>query len=61
MVVSKINPAVIYTESKTIDPEDVGSSSYAYELDVFSGQTISVVLGKLKYIFAEKNVVFFPI
>lgn len=61
MVVSKINPAVIYPELKTIDPEDIGSTSYPYELDVYSGQIISVILGKPKYIFTEKNVVFFPI
>ena len=61
MVVSKINPAVIYPESKTIDPEDIGNTSYPYELDVYSGQTISVILGKPKYTFTEKNVLFLPI
>lgn len=61
MVVSKLNPAVIYPESKTIDPEDIGNTSYPYELDVYSGQTISVILGKPKYTFTEKNVIFFPI
>ena len=60
-MVSKINPAVIYPESKTIDPEDIGNTSYPYELDVYSGQTISVLLGKPKYTFTEKNVLFFPI
>lgn len=61
MVASKINPAVNYTETKTIDPEDIGHSSPPYELDVFRGETISVVLGKPKYTFTEKNIIYFPI
>jgi predicted NAD-dependent protein-ADP-ribosyltransferase YbiA (DUF1768 family) len=61
MVASKINPAVNYPETKTIDPEDIGHSSPPYELDVFRGETISVVLGKPKYTFTEKNIIYFPI
>ena len=61
MVVSKLNPAVIYTEEKKIDPEDIGHKSFIYEIDVYPGETIAVVLGKLKYIFADKNVLYFPI
>lgn len=61
MVVSKLNPAVIYPEQNNIDPEDIGHQSFVYELDVYPGETVSIVLGKLKYIFAEKNVLYFPI
>ena len=61
MVVSKLNPAVIYTEEKKIDPEDIGHKSFVYEINVYPSETIAVVLGKLKYIFADKNVLYFPI
>jgi len=61
MVASRINPAVIFKESKTIEPEDIGQPSTIYELDVFDGQTIPVVLGKPKYTFTEKNVIYMPI
>jgi predicted NAD-dependent protein-ADP-ribosyltransferase YbiA (DUF1768 family) len=61
MVASKINPVINYPESKTIDPEDIGHSSFVYEFDVSNGNTISVVLGKPKYTFTEKNVIYLPI
>ena len=61
MVASKINDAVLFTESKPIDPEDIGHPSYIYELDVYPEETIAVVLGKPKYTFTEKNVIFLPI
>ena len=61
MVASRINNAVLFTEKKTIEPEDIGHSSLIYELDVFAGETIAIVLGKPKYTFTEKNVIFLPI
>ena len=68
-VVSHINAEIKYKEVKTIDEEDLDHVSTVYELDVFSSQeeedkdstTISVVLGKPKYLYTNKNVVFFPI
>jgi archaellum component FlaC len=66
-VVSKLNAEIKYKEINTVDEEDIGYTSGAYELDLaFSDETssqytISVVLGKPKYIYANKNVVFFPI
>jgi hypothetical protein len=59
--VSIINPEVTYKENNTIDPEDLGHKSQVYELDVKDGGTISVVLGKPKYIYTSKNIIFFPI
>ena len=59
--VSVINPEVTYRESKTIDEEDIGYSSQVYELDLESGLTISVVIGKPKYIYTDKNIIFFLI
>ena len=61
MVASQINPAVIFKESKTIEPEDIGHSSHVYELDVYDEKTIAVVVGKPKYTFTDKNVIYLPI
>jgi predicted NAD-dependent protein-ADP-ribosyltransferase YbiA (DUF1768 family) len=61
MVASKINNAVLFAESKTIDSEDIGHPSHIYELDVFPNEPITIVLGKLKYTFTDKNVIFIPI
>jgi hypothetical protein len=61
MVYSKLNPAVVIKESREIEKEDIGHSSWIYALDVFPNITISVVLGKPNYIFADKNVIYLPI
>lgn len=60
MVASKINPSVKYTEKREIDDEDKGIESSPYELELF-GKARVVVIGKSKYTFADKNIVFFPI
>ncbi len=72
--VSVINPEVTYTESKNIDEEDIGHKSQVYELDLEQEpvpeemqeflrppKTITVVIGKPKYIYTDKNIIFFPI
>jgi len=63
--VSVINPEVTYRESKTIDDEDIGYKSQVYELDLegadTAGYTIAVAIGKPKYIYTDKNIIFFPI
>ena len=59
--VSIINPEVTYRESKTIDEEDIGYKSQVYELDLEDGLTVSVVIGKPKYIYTDKNIIFFPV
>lgn len=67
-VISNINAEIKYKEVKTIDEEDMDHLSTVYELDLFYSEetgmhsnTISVVLGKPKYLYTSKNVVFFPI
>jgi len=68
--ISQLNPEIKYKDTPTIDDEDVGYASTVYELDlVFANEdsdqkdteTISVALGKPKYVYSPKNVVFFPI
>ena len=59
--VSIINPEVTYRENHKIEEEDIGHKSQVYELDLEGGGTISVVIGKPKYIYTSKNIIFFPL
>jgi hypothetical protein len=64
MVVSKINKSINYPEIKTIDHEDKGSLSVLYELELELPEgtiEIIVVLGKPKYTYNAKKVIYFPI
>lgn len=60
MVLSKINSSVFYQESKKIDLEDRGVKSCLYEIDIFEKQVV-ITLGKLKYTFANKHILYVPI
>ena len=60
MVSSKLNTNVIYQESKKVDPEDKGEESCLYEIDIFEKQVV-ITLGKLKYTFANKHILYVPI
>jgi predicted NAD-dependent protein-ADP-ribosyltransferase YbiA (DUF1768 family) len=60
MVSSVINPSVQYVEKRTIDPEDKGHLSSMYIIELFDTE-ILVVLGKPKYTFSEKDIVYYPI
>lgn len=60
MVASRIVPQIVYRESKTIDPEDNGMESNVYQLNVL-GASVAVLLGKPKYLFADKGTIYVPI
>jgi predicted NAD-dependent protein-ADP-ribosyltransferase YbiA (DUF1768 family) len=60
MVSSKINTSVNYPEIKTLDPEDKGHSSSLYIIEVLDKEII-IVLGKPKYAFSNKGIVYYPI
>jgi len=60
MVLSKINQQVNYIENKTIEPEDKGHESTFYALEIM-GVEIQIVLGKQKYTFSPKNIIYYPI
>lgn len=60
MVSSKLNPKINYIEKKTIESEDVGHTSILYIIDVYGVETM-IVLGKPKYTFSGKQVVYYPI
>lgn len=60
MVKSILNPNIEYIEKKTIDPEDKGHSSSMYIIEIFDLEIV-VVLGKPKYTYSNKNIVYYPI
>lgn len=58
MVVSIIKPEIEYNESKKIDEEDRGYKSRIYEVEIL-GKLCYVALGKIKYTFTSKDVLYF--
>ena len=60
MVSSKLNDAVQYKESNNVDPEDKGYASSIYEMNIH-GEPIEFALGKQKYTYSGKNILYFPI
>ena len=60
MVSTKINSNVNYIEKKTIDSEDTGHESCFYSLEILD-VPILIVLGKQKYTYSSKNVIYYPI
>lgn len=60
MVFSKINNDIEYKENRKIDDEDKGHQSALYEVKLFD-KDIVICLGKPKYTYASRNLVFYPI
>jgi predicted NAD-dependent protein-ADP-ribosyltransferase YbiA (DUF1768 family) len=60
MVSSKINKEINYVETKTIDPEDNGYNSTLYEIYI-DNTPIIIALGKQKYTYSSKKVLYYPI
>jgi len=59
MVSSKLNDDINYKENRSIEEDDMGSSAIIYEMDI-EGHPVRFVLGKQKYTFASKNVLYYP-
>jgi hypothetical protein len=57
---SRLNKEITYHENAAIDEEDIGHVSDVYELDIGKKKHV-VVLGKPKYIFSVKHLIFIPI
>jgi len=60
MVYSNINTSIFYKENLGLNANDKGHSSPEYNLELF-GEDLNITLGKLNTIYADKNVVFYPI
>jgi hypothetical protein len=60
MVASRINSQIEYKETRRVDSEDIGHKTAIYELDVFDRPMV-IAIGKPKYTFSSKKVIFYPI
>ena len=58
MVKSTLDSTIIYPESKNTNVEDKNYNAQMYEIAVFSGKVINIVLGQPKYI---KKIIYYPI
>ena len=61
MVASRLHDTINYVEKRVIDPEDLGYSSAIYEIDLEGGHPFQFVLGKQKYTYSSKNILYYPI
>ena len=60
MVYSNINSTIFYKEDGEIDNEDIGYESTLHEMEIY-GNNISIIFGKLKYQYVQRNVVYIPL
>lgn len=62
MVLSKLDSRIKYDESRLVYDEDIGMDASLYEIfpDALEYK-VNVAIGKIKYTYVEKNVIFFPI
>ena len=60
MVYSILKPEIEYNESKKLNVEDEGFSTFLYEVDIFETRVI-VGVGKIKYTYTGKNIFYYPI
>jgi len=60
MVSSKLNDAINYKENRAIEDGDLGTSSVVYEMEI-EDRPVKFVLGKQKYTYSSKNVLYYPI
>ena len=60
MVQSKLDSTIQYKDDLQINPEDIGYQSSQYEIEFF-GKLFIIALGKPKYSYQKKNIVFYPI
>ena len=60
MVLSKLDKSINYKEDKKINEEDIDYETYVYSGNLFN-KSIEFALGKPKYYYVEKNILFFYI
>jgi len=61
MVVSKIDDTIEYPDSKFVDPDDLDYDAQLYQIELFPDLDIVIALGKVKYTFVDKNVLYIPV
>jgi hypothetical protein len=60
MVNSILDKSINYIEKKKIDSEDLNFDATAYDVTIFDKEQ-TIAIGQPKYLYIEKNIVYFPI
>ena len=61
MVVSKIDSSIDYPDSKFVDPDDLDYDAQLYQIELFPNLEVVIALGKVKYTYVDKNVLYIPV
>ena len=61
MVVSKIDGSIDYPDSKFVDPDDLDYDAQLYQIELFPNLEVVIALGKVKYTYVDKNVLYIPV
>ena len=61
MVVSKVDNSIDYPDSKFVDPDDLDYDAQLYQIELFPDLDVVIALGKVKYTFVDKNVLYIPV
>ena len=61
MVLSQIDKSIEYPAVKFVDSEDLDYDAQLYQIELFPDLEVIIALGKVKYIFIDKNVLYIPV
>ena len=61
MVLSQIDKSIEYPAVKFVDSEDLDYDAQLYQLELFPDLEVIIALGKVKYIFIDKNILYIPV
>jgi len=61
MVVSQIDKSINYPPVKFVDQEDLDYDAQLYQIELFPDMEVIIALGKVKYTFVEKNILYIPV
>ena len=61
MVLSRIDKSIEYPAVKFVDSEDLDYDAQLYQIELFPDLEVIIALGKVKYTFIDKNVLYIPV
>jgi predicted NAD-dependent protein-ADP-ribosyltransferase YbiA (DUF1768 family) len=61
MVLSQIDKSIEYPAAKFVDSEDLDYDAQLYQIELFHDLEVIIALGKVKYTFIDKNVLYIPV
>ena len=61
MVLSQIDKSIEYPAVKFVDSEDLDYDAQLYQIELFPDLEVIIALGKVKYVFIDKNVLYIPV